>query len=513
MKSRGKKKKRRSRGNNWSKPTTKKERAENRQNLLLNEKDKLFQKWMNFTTSLDIEKQKNLLKMLPKFWGSKSDDVQRKKTAINHIMNLFPSLTIETNCPSVHAGTEIVDLTSDCATNVAETTGSTTKDPEAGGDAAKDAETTGSTTKDPEAGGDAAKDAESTGSTTTDPEAGGDTTKDAEATGVATKDAEATGVATKDPEATGVATKDPEATGDTTTDAEATGSTAKDPAARGDTTTDAEATGSTAKDPAARGNNTKDAEATGSTAKGPEATGDTTKDAEAPGFLLHLLAASAETIQTSKPDCTPETGTLTNTHVSKTTRSSRRHETLSANRQSSLRKKNMNWSHQQLIQKIQQDNRQIRVKQKSAHTAAVVNKSEEIIERKKRLQSKANSLNGNPNGIFSVLLTLDKRTQERDNLKSTLARAHQRREYGSFTPWVREMSVEQTVHDRLLRFVELIDEKCFVSGKSKLDDGFEGESWYDLNVQQKKVCYYHISLEYIITYCTYLCQHNITSCS
>ena len=513
MKRHGKKKRR---GNNWSKNTTKKERSEKRSLLeKRNKKKKLFDKWMNFATSLNIDAQKKLLEMLPQFWGNKSDDLKVKNKAINHIMNIFSSPTSNADCPSVHDVSATIDLTSDCETKDAEATGDATKDPaEATRDATKDpAEATVSTTKDSvEANGDATKDAEATGSTTKDPaDATGDATKTVDLTSdCETKDAEATGDATKDPaEATRDATKDPaeatvsttkdsvEANGDATKDpAEATVSTTKDPVepngdatkdpaeATRDATKDAEATVSTTKDPVkANDDSTKDAEATGSTTKDPaEATGSTTNGAE----MLLVLATS-----------TLEKGPLTNTQAIKTTRSSERQEktrsskrivTLRAKKQSNLHKNNSTRSDQQLIQSGQQDEHRSRVNHKRTQKAALEDKSTEIINRTEYLKSQANSLNGDPNAIFALLL-------ERDNLKSELARADS-------CPWVREMYVGQALHDNILRFVESIADQCFTSKSGKYDVGFHTESWYDLNVNQKKVCYYYVSSEYIITYCT-----------
>ena len=438
MKRHGKKKRR---GNNWSKNTTKKERSEKRSLLeKRNKKKKLFDKWMNFATSLNIDAQKKLLEMLPQFWGNKSDDLKVKNKAINHIMNIFSSPTSNADCPSVHDVSATIDLTSDCETKDAEATGDATKDP---------AEATRDATKDP---------AEATVSTTKDSvEANGDATKDP---------AEATVSTTKDPvEPNGDATKDPaEATRDATKDAEATVSTTKDPVkANDDSTKDAEATGSTTKDPA-------------------EATGSTTNGAE----MLLVLATS-----------TLEKGPLTNTQAIKTTRSSERQEktrsskrivTLRAKKQSNLHKNNSTRSDQQLIQSGQQDEHRSRVNHKRTQKAALEDKSTEIINRTEYLKSQANSLNGDPNAIFALLL-------ERDNLKSELARADS-------CPWVREMYVGQALHDNILRFVESIADQCFTSKSGKYDVGFHTESWYDLNVNQKKVCYYYVSSEYIITYCT-----------
>jgi len=489
MKNQGK---RRKRGNNWSKNTTKKERSEKRSLMQTqNKKKKLFDKWMNFATGLNIDRQKKLLEMLPQFWGNKSDDLKVKNTAINHIMNIFSSPTSNADCPSVHDVSATVDLTSDCETKDAETTGDATKDPaEATGDATKDpAEATVSTTKDPvEANGDAIKDAEATGSTTKDPaDATGDATKTVDLTSdCETKDAEATGDATKDTaEATGDTTKDPaEATGDATKDAETTGSTPKDPAeATGDATKDAETTGSTTKDPAdATGDATKDTEATGSTTKDP---------AEATGYTLnlHVLAAAA---QTTGPASTLK-NPLTNTQAIKTTTSSNRQQkTRKSKRLEALRAKeqsnnNSTRSDQQLIQSGQQDKRRSGVNHKRTKKAALEDKSTEIINRTEYLKSQANSLNGDPNAIFLLLL-------ERHNLKSELARADS-------CPWVREMYVEQTLHDNILRFVEDIADDLFASKSDKYDDGFDTESWYDFDDKQKEVCYYYASLEYIITYC------------
>ena len=467
-----------------------------------NKKKKLYDKWMNFATGLNIDRQKKLLEMLPQFWGNKSDDLKVKNTAINHIMNIFSSPTSNADCPSVHDVSATVDLTSDCETKDAETTGDATKDPaEATGDATKDpAEATVSTTKDPvEANGDAIKDAEATGSTTKDPaDATGDATKTVDLTSdCETKDAEATGDATKDTaEATGDTTKDPaEATVDATKDAETTGSTPKDPAeATGDATKDAETTGSTTKDPAdATGDATKDTEATGSTTKDPaEATGDTT-NLHAGGFnetpLLHVLAAAAQTTEPASTLKNP----LTNTQAIKTTTSSNRQQkTRKSKRLEALRAKeqsnnNSTRSDQQLIQSGQQDKRRTRVNHKRTKKAALEDKSTEIINRTEYLKSQANSLNGDPNAIFLLLL-------ERHNLKSELARADS-------CPWVREMYVEQTLHDNILHFVEDIADDLFASKSDKYDDGFDTESWYDFDDKQKEVCYYYASLEYIITYC------------
>ena len=119
--------------------------------------------------------------------------------------------------------------------------------------------------------------------------------------------------------------------------------------------------------------------------------------------------------------------------------------------------------------------------------AALEDKSTEIINRTEYLKSQANSLNGDPNAIFLLLL-------ERHNLKSELARADS-------CPWVREMYVEQTLHDNILRFVEGIADDLFASKSDKYDDGFDTESWYDFDDEQKEVCYYYASLQYIITYC------------
>ena len=466
-----------------------------------NKKKKLFDKWMNFATGLNIDRQKKLLEMLPQFWGNKSDDLKVKNTAINHIMNIFSSPTSNADCPSVHDVSATVDLTSDCETKDAETTGDATKDPaEATGDATKDAaEATVSTTKDPvEANGDAIKDAEATGSTTKDPaDATGDATKTVDLTSdCETKDAEATGDATKDTaEATGDTTKDPaEATGDATKDAETTGSTTKDPAdATGDATKDTEATGSTTKDPAEATVNTRNLHVLAyaahttepaSTLKNPLTNTQTIKTT--PSIVL---AAAA---QTTGPASTLK-NPLTNTQAIKTTTSSNRQQkTRKSKRLEALRAKeqsnnNSTRSDQQLIQSGQQDKRRSRVNHKRAKKAALEDKSTEIINRTEYLKSQANSLNGDPNAIFLLLL-------ERHNLKSELARADS-------CPWVREMYVEQTLHDNILRFVEDIEDDHFASKSDKYDDGFDTESWYDFDDEQKEVCYYYASLEYIITYC------------
>ena len=381
-----------------------------------NKKKKLFDKWMNFATGLNIDRQKKLLEMLPQFWGNKSDDLKVKKKAINHIMNIFSSPTSNADCPSVHDVSATVDLTSDCETKDAETTGDATKDPaEATGDATKDAaEATVSTTKDPvEANGDAIKNAEATGSTTKDP---------AEAT-ANTRNLHVLAYAAH--------TTEP-------------ASTLKNPLT-----------------------NTQTIKTTPSI----------------------VLAAAA---QTTGPASTLK-NPLTNTQAIKTTTSSNRQQkTRKSKRLEALRAKeqsnnNSTRSDQQLIQSGQQDKRRSRVNHKRAKKAALEDKSTEIINRTEYLKSQANSLNGDPNAIFLLLL-------ERHNLKSELARADS-------CPWVREMYVEQTLHDNILRFVEDIDDDRFASKSDKYDDGFDTESWYDFDDEQKEVCYYYASLEYIITYC------------